>query len=40
MDDLKRARRLTWKILIIGFGVMWLLIAVGSVIAIGAGKLP
>ncbi|MGP3954559.1 sensor histidine kinase [Nonomuraea sp. 3N208] len=40
MDELARARRLTWVTLILGLAVMWFLIAIGVLAGVGEGKLP
>ncbi|GAA3218101.1 sensor histidine kinase [Nonomuraea helvata] len=38
MDDIQRARRLTWKVLISNFLVMWLFIAMATALSIGDGR--
>ncbi|MEV4011763.1 histidine kinase [Nonomuraea angiospora] len=39
MDAIKRARRLTWKVLLSNFVAVWLLVIVTSVLAFGEGRL-
>ncbi|MGI5283423.1 sensor histidine kinase [Nonomuraea polychroma] len=40
MDEIQRARRLTWATLILGLAIMWVLIGIGVVIGTGEGTLP
>ncbi|MFI9841286.1 sensor histidine kinase [Nonomuraea sp. NPDC051941] len=39
MDAIKRARRLTWKVLLSNFVAVWLLVIMASVVAFGEGRL-
>ncbi|MEU6778541.1 histidine kinase [Nonomuraea angiospora] len=39
MDAIKRARRLTWKVLLSNFVAVWLLVIIASVVAFGEGRL-
>ncbi|MFC7589180.1 sensor histidine kinase [Nonomuraea antimicrobica] len=39
MDTIERARRITWKVLLSGFAVMWLLILMTIAVAAGEGRL-
>ncbi|MGV9380831.1 sensor histidine kinase [Nonomuraea sp. NPDC003707] len=39
MDAIKRARRLTWKVLLSNFVAVWLLVILTSVVAFGEGRL-
>ncbi|MFI6737988.1 sensor histidine kinase [Nonomuraea sp. NPDC050451] len=39
MDAIKRARRLTWKVLLSNFVAVWLLVIMTSVVAFGEGRL-
>ncbi|KAB8197245.1 sensor histidine kinase [Nonomuraea phyllanthi] len=38
MDEIQRARRITWRVLVSGLVVMWLSIVTASVVAIGEGS--